>query len=161
MSVHHFSPLPPLGINQKAKKSGMHRRKLTSPAFGSRQPRFTDSMTSGFKDTPGPGAYHHADDRSLMIRSPSVSNRGYSNAFVSKSQTHRGSFLEEDGLPYRTQSLSLLEYESSLSMRPSTSKSTRLSPTSSFANSSKRMPYNIPPRYCVVSKIFENSSRIF
>ena len=146
-------PLPPLKSHSKIHKgsqsSSTTRRQVNTPAFGSRQPRFTTSPSEEFREIPGPGSYHYGDDRSLIINSPSLSSRGYINAFVSKANTYRGSLLEDETLPFMTQSQSMLEMENSAYFRPtSTSQIKRCSSssTSSFANSAERMPFDIPPR---------------
>lgn len=142
-----LSPLKPhTKLRQNSPSSRASRRHLSTPAFGSRQPRFTNNE---IKDNPGPGSYHFEDDRSLIINSPSLSSRGYINAFASKANTYRGSLLEDDTLPYMTHSQSMLEMEnSSFLLDPSSSRMKRCptSSTSSFANSAERTPFNIPPR---------------
>lgn len=144
-----LSPLEPhIKIRKSSPSSRTSQRLVNTPAFGDRRPRFTITVPDEFRDIPGPGSYHYDDDRSLVIKSPSLSNRGYINAFVSKTNTYRGSLLEDDSLPFMTHSRSMLEMEDSSYLRCSTSRMRKASTssTSSFANSATRTPFNIPPR---------------
>jgi hypothetical protein len=62
--------------------------------FGSQTPRFRDSRSQ----SPGPGIYF--ENQSLVLDSPSISKKGYSNAFVSKQKRLNLLFDDRSLWPY-------------------------------------------------------------
>jgi hypothetical protein len=165
MSTTRFESIDSKLYLQNISSSSLSRSISTVPSpkgFGSQDIRFHENVGL-FDELPGPGSYFEGVSSPLIINSPSLSRKGFNNAFASKTTTGRSSTGKlqaedkEDPLPFITTNSSVFEMDSSSLNTPSiertVSRSHRHRATSSFANKAPRTPFEIPPRYKQLTRL--------